>query len=137
MAIETVKAELPMSDEEVVTGAPVRRRPGWLSWLPPLASGIAQVWIGMAFVAAGFALIGVTWAGVAGRIVVGRQLPYLVSGGLTAVCLVLVGVMLARAGADRNESAQQLRGLDRLEVKIEELRVLLEASLSETPRRER
>ncbi len=42
----------------------------------------------------GFVVIAVTWGLVAGTAEVARQIPYLISGGLTGIGLVIVGIGL-------------------------------------------
>jgi len=55
----------------------------------------------------GFALLAYTWARVAGIGDVAFQLPYLVSGGLTGVGLVLVGLIVVSIGSRRREAAER------------------------------
>lgn len=74
----------------------------------------ALLYGGVVVVAAGFALIALTWGKVAGLDAVALQLPYLVSGGLTGLGLVIVGATAVnvhtklREGAERERQSQQL-----------------------------
>lgn len=56
--------------------------------LPPRA----LLYVGIGLVVAGLALVAFTWGRVAGLDSVPLQLPLLVSGGLTSLCLVLIGI---------------------------------------------
>lgn len=74
----------------------------------------ALLYGGIAVAAAGFALIAFTWIQVAPLESVALQIPYLVSGGLTGLGLVIVGATTVnihakrREGAERERQAQQL-----------------------------
>jgi hypothetical protein len=64
------------------------------------------------------------WWGVSGQALTSKQLPYVVSGGLTGVALViLAGVFLAT-----DDVRQQLSRLDRLERKVDDLYALFVAA---------
>ena len=67
--------------------------PGWLR----LASA-TWTWIGVAAVILGFGLIALTWGFVSGEGQVFRQLPYLVSGGLSGLGLIVALRRLFRIG---------------------------------------
>lgn len=68
------------------------------------------------------------WYGVSGESLTAKQLPYVVSGGLTGVALViLAGVFLAT-----DDVRQQLARLDRLEQKVDTLLELLTGDTAET-----
>src|SRR5262245_1763839 len=60
-------------------------------------------WLGLAFVAGGFAAIGLAWMGTARESCVDCQLPYLVSGGIGGIALVVLGVGLLIVAQIRTE----------------------------------
>lgn len=61
-------------------------------------------YIGIAIAAAGFVLILIAWGKVAGLTNVALQMPYLVSGGLTGLALVMVGVTTVNVAAKRRDA---------------------------------
>ena len=66
--------------------------------------------LGLGLVALGFLSIGLGYNGAAGTIAVAAQLPYLVSGGLIGLSLVVLGGALLIVQAGR-EDRQRLEGL--------------------------
>lgn len=70
-------------------GGPARRRP-WLAFLGAFWAFL----LGAILVAGGLAAIVLGYLGVAGTVHVGLQLPYLASGGMLGVALVIVGSAL-------------------------------------------
>lgn len=62
-------------------------------------------YVGIAVAALGFVLIAVAWGQVAGETNVALQVPYLVSGGLTGLALVIVGVTVISVAARRRDAA--------------------------------
>ena len=81
------------------------------------------VYVGVALIAAGLALLAYTWLRVADLASVPLQLPYVASGGFTGVGLVVVGCLAVNVTVKRRESAERRR-------QIQEL-ALLVAALSE------
>lgn len=77
--------------------------------------------LGWALAGAGGLLIVLGWFGVSGAVLPSRQLPYLVSGGLGGLGLVVVGAVLLAGQDVRRELAR----LDRLEERVAELVALL------------
>ena len=65
-----------------------------------------------AIVAAGFALIGLGWRGVAGLVSVPLQIPYLMSGGVGGLALIGTGAALLAVQAGRHRRAVERRDLD-------------------------
>lgn len=92
-------------------GPPGRRRQ-----LPQLlaATSPAGVYAGVVVALAGFALIAVAWGQVAGQTDVAFQVPYLVSGGLAGIGLILVGLTVINLAAVRRDNSERTRQLDRL-----------------------
>lgn len=71
-------------------------------------------WLGIVFVAAGFAVVGLGWNGMARVTCVDCQLPYLLSAGATGVGLVVVGVgllVIAQMRVERIRLSDQLEQL--------------------------
>ena len=62
-------------------------------------------YIGVAVATIGFVLIAVAWGQVAGEVNVALQLPYLISGGLTGLAMILVGVTIVSVAARRRDAA--------------------------------
>jgi hypothetical protein len=62
-------------------------------------------YVGIAVAAVGFVLIAVAWGKTAGQVNVALQVPYLISGGLTGLALVMVGVTVISVAARRRDAA--------------------------------
>jgi hypothetical protein len=69
------------------------------------------------------------WWGVSGEALTAKQLPYLVSGGLTGVALIVLAAVFL--GTD--DVRRQLARVDELERKVDELHKLFVAELDEAP----
>jgi hypothetical protein len=69
---------------------------------------------GILVIAAGFALIAVGWAEVAGLTNVALQTPYVVSAGLTGLALVMVGVLGVHLAVRRQDEAERARQMEQL-----------------------
>ena len=61
-------------------------------------------YLGIAVAAIGFALIAIAWGAGAGQTNVALQVPYLVSGGLTGLALVMVGLTVISVAARRRDA---------------------------------
>lgn len=85
---------------------------------------------GIACIVAGFAVIGFVWGRVAALTAVPLQLPYLVSGGLTALGLILVGVLLVNIQTKLADAARRDRQLQQLGEVLDQIRA---AVLGEAP----
>jgi hypothetical protein len=107
----TISAPSHMEDQTVETVFPSRRarasRKNWTRWLEP--SSLVPTFVGVLVVAAGFVLIGVAWAQIAGLTVVSLQMPYLVSAGFTGLALVMVGLVVVNVSAKRQDAAERAR----------------------------
>lgn len=67
--------------------------------------------LGLLFAAIGFAVIGFGWNGAAKEALIDKQFPYLISGGLGGLALVMFGgvlLLLAQLRAERAKLAAQL-----------------------------
>jgi hypothetical protein len=68
--------------------------------------------LGLFFCVAGFVTIGFGWNGSAKTALVDKQFPYLISGGMAGVALVLLGVgllVMAQLRAERTKLVEELR----------------------------
>lgn len=126
---EELTSELPVVTSEEPPArkrlAPRRGRglkPG--SRLRGVANATTGTWIGVVLVAAGFGVIFFTWGEVAGVLNVAQQVPYIVSGGIAGLALVIVGVMIvdvAVRAQDGYERRQQLAQMNRTLAELREL----------------
>lgn len=82
-------------------------------------------YVGIAVAAAGFAMIMYTWGEVAALTVVPYQMPYLVSGGLVGLGLILVGLTLVNINAKRQDGAARQRQLGQVREVLLEIKALL------------
>jgi hypothetical protein len=82
--------------------------------------------LGWVLVAAGAIALLVGWYGVSGESLTAKQLPYLVSGGLTGIALVIIaGVFLAT-----DDIRRQFDRIGELERKVDELHALFTTDLA-------
>lgn len=94
--------------------------PASATWLEPASPVLTYV--GALVAAVGFALIGIAWAKVAGLLVVGLQLPYVVSAGFTGMGLVMLGLVLVNIAARRQDAAERARQMRVLTETLQGLR---------------
>jgi len=99
-------------------------------------TGIRPV-LGYVLVAAGFLALAIGWYGVSGEVLVAKQLPYLISGGLVGLGLIAVGARFLiiedlRRDSGRLDRVERMVGelhasgrLDRVEQMVGELHALL------------
>ena len=80
----------------ITTGSPRLRRVRPLSPVP--------TYVGMIVVVLGLVLIGIAWSRVAGEANVSRQVPYLVSGGIFGLAVVLIGLTTVNIASKRRET---------------------------------
>jgi hypothetical protein len=84
-------------------------------------------YVGIAVVAIGFAVIAYAWGKVAGIADnVALQLPYLVSGGIAGLGLVMVGVTIVNIAAKRRDTQLRQQQTELLADALHELRNALE-----------
>ena len=86
----------------------------------------ALTWIGLTVAAAGFAVIAFSWGKVAALLDVSLQLPYVVSGGLTGLALVMVGMTAVNVAARRQDAIERAEQIEQLQAVLRELRETLE-----------
>lgn len=113
----------PPTDTEAPTDTEPSAAPRTSDRLPFLRS-TSPFWIyaGLVLVGAGFTAIGITWGKVAGELQVALQLPYLVSGGLTGLGLIIVGATMLNVAVKRRDAAKRTRQLEQLAEILRELR---------------
>ncbi len=86
----------------IATGDPLNSTRSRLPALRPLSP--TPTYLGVALTVIGFVLIAIAWRQVAAETNVALQLPYLVSGGLTGLALVMVGVTVVNVAAKRRDA---------------------------------
>lgn len=112
--------------DHVETPAPPR--PGLADRLPGLpALSPVPTYIGIGVVLAGFAVLAFAWGKVAGIADnVALQMPYVVSGGLTGLGLIMVGVTIVNVAAKRRDSQLRQQQTELLADALRELRNALD-----------
>jgi hypothetical protein len=95
-----------------------------LPTLDPASPALTRIGLGVA--ALGFAVIAFSWGKVAALLDVSLQLPYVVSGGLTGLALVMVGMTAVNVAARRQDAADRARELEALQAVLRDLRETLE-----------
>jgi hypothetical protein len=87
------------------------------------ANGVSSVvWLGILLIAAAFGIVAYSWGQVADTINVGLQVPYLVSGGITALGLLVVGATLINAAVKRQDATARERQIQELRGVLEDIR---------------
>ena len=85
---------------------PQQERPALGDRVPALRPlSPVPTYLGIAVAAIGFVLIAFAWGQTAGELNVALQMPYLISGGLTGLGLVMVGVTVISVAAKRRDAA--------------------------------
>ena len=125
---ETVSAVDPPPSTEGAASVPRRKRFARLRQFVRVGAG---VWVGLILVAAGFGLIAYTWGETAALLDVALQIPYLVSGGLTAIGLILVGLLVVNVAVKRREALERQRQLEEVREALVRLRVAIEGESEE------
>lgn len=82
-------------------------------------------YVGIAVAAAGFVVIMITWGKVGALTVVPFQMPYLLSGGLVGLCLVMTGLTLISVNAKRQDASARERQLGQVREVLVEIKSLL------------
>ena len=85
-------------------GSPVRR-----SMKDPFTRSVV---LALALIAGGFVAIGLGWKGAAASLVVAEQLPYLLSGGVGGLALIVTGAGILTVQVNRYWSARERTRLD-------------------------
>lgn len=103
-----------------------KRRPRRLAHAQGLMTATSGVWFGLVVVAAGFVAIFYSWGKVAGLVNVAQQIPYVVSGGLAGLGLIIVGVTIVDVAVRRQDSQDRRRTLRYMSQTLADLHTLLE-----------
>ena len=111
------------SPDDELTDRPgaVESRPSRLRALFDPASTI-PMYVCVLVALAGFTLLGIGWARVAGLVQVWEQMPYLMSAGLPGLGLVMTGLVIVNVSARRQDGAARARQLRMLSEALHELR---------------
>ena len=122
-----MQARLPTPDEHQTDVVAVRDDRQSATELGPALRAVALIVrprVGWGLAALGVIALVIAWAGVSGEIFVARQVPYVVSGGLGGIALiVLAGVLLGT-----HDLYGYAARLDRVEQKVDDIhRVLVMA----------
>ena len=120
---EISRVEQPSEPEAPTPPTPRRKRFPRLRQFWRVGAGI---WVGLLLVAGGFGLIAYTWSRTAALVDVAFQIPYLVSGGLTGIGLILVGLLVINLAAKRKEAFERQRQLDEVREALIRLRATIE-----------
>ena len=86
----------------------------------------AGVWAGLIIIAIGFGLIVFTWGKVAALLDVALQLPYIASGGLAGIGLIMLGLLITNLAVKRREALERSRQLDEIREALVRLRTAIE-----------
>lgn len=88
-------------------------------------SNSLTTWIGLLLAAVGFGIIWRAWDGASNLDYIQGQFPYLISGGITGLGLIVLGVGLLLIEALRRDAARRRDQLERLTAVMRELHALL------------
>ena len=79
------------------------------------------MYVGVVVSLAGFILLGIGWARVAGLVLVWQQMPYVLSAGLPGLGLVMTGLVIVNVSARRQDGAARARQLGMLTEALHDL----------------
>jgi hypothetical protein len=108
------------TDEDRVTTDPAVAPSGRFRWVTD-PSSYFLTYAGVLGTLAGFALIAIGWAKVAGLTDVWRQMPYLLSAGFPGLGLVMAGLLTINIAAKRQDAAVRTRQMAQLGEALQEL----------------
>lgn len=104
--------------------------------MPPLRSSRLDpsspvpVYVGVALIVLGAALVGYTWLRVSGLLSVPLQLPYVASSGFTGLGFVIVGALVTSLAAKRRDADERRRQLEEVALLLEALSIALDEERS-------
>ena len=119
--LETPPETIEGGPEEPRSSAGVSQRIPALRPLSPIPT-----YIGIAVAMVGFVLILIAWGQTAGEVNVALQMPYLISGGLTGLGLVMVGVTIVSVAAKRRDAVLREQQTELLADALRELSAALD-----------
>jgi hypothetical protein len=123
-----VRSNQDFDDQNLDYAEPLESRQSLTDRLPtlPVLSPL-PTYFGIAVTAIGFAVLAFAWSKVAGIADnVALQMPYLVSGGLAGLGLVMVGVTIINVAAKRRDTQLRQQQTELLADALRELRNALE-----------
>ena len=120
---EISSVEPPAPPEEPTTKSPRRKRFLRLRQFWRVGAG---VWLGLLLTAGGFGLLAYTWSQTAALVDVALQVPFLVSGGLVGLGLILVGLLVINLAAKKRDALDRQRQLDEVREALVRLRAAIE-----------
>lgn len=89
----------------LIESGPDRSRPGLTDRVPALRPlSPVPTYLGIAVAAIGFVLVLFAWGQSAGETNVALQIPYLISGGMVGLGLIMVGVTVVNVAAKRRDA---------------------------------
>lgn len=91
-------------------------------------------YIGILIAAAGFLVIALAWNGAASLDYFPGQFPFLISGGITGIGLIIVGVTILVIQTMRRDGAERAQQIERLSAAVAELQTQLAAPDEYDPR---
>jgi hypothetical protein len=86
----------------------------------------AGVWVGLVIAALGFGTIFYSWVKVAATLDVGRQMPYVVSGAMTGLGMIVIGIAVVDMAVRRQDRVERRQQLATMRHVLEELRVVMD-----------
>ena len=119
MSEPSIEREVTSDETSEIATAPIRRSRSFQA-LRPLSP--VPTYLGIAIIVTGFVLLAIAWGGVAGEANVARQTPYLISGGLTGLGAIIVGVTTVNVAAKRRDSALREQQIQLLAAALQELK---------------
>ena len=113
----------------IIEGGPdeERSRPGLVERVPALRPlSPVPTYLGIAVAAIGFVLVMFAWGQAAGETNVALQIPYLISGGMVGLGLIMVGVTVVNVAAKRRDALLREQQTDLLASALRELSAALD-----------
>lgn len=106
---------------------PAPARPGLTDRVPALRPlSPVPTYLGIAVTALGFVLVMIAWSQAAGETNVALQIPYLISGGMVGLGLIMVGVTIVNVAAKRRDAVMREQQTALLASALEELSAALD-----------
>lgn len=120
----------PEESDTMVMSLPAQARPysRRVRRIGGVLTSSTGVWSGLGLAALGFGAIFFAWLKVAGLVNVALQMPYVVSGGLTGLALVIVGMTVVDVSVRRQDSHERRQQLAQMTRVLDQLRDYLEES---------
>lgn len=91
----------------------------------PAAQSPIVIYVGLGVAALGFIVLGYAWSEAAGLDYVQGQVPYLISGGMTGIGLVVVGLSMLLLQVIRADAAARTRELAELTATVRQMATAL------------